>query len=680
MRETTGRRMRVTRKAFVDLAIAMVGFGLAMGIVFPFFVLLLGVSAGEALTARFFAACIAAGLIVGAVNFWLARSLVGGRLRLLTKRMRSTESAIREAMETGVSTELQRGKLSLEIDSDDEIGETAAAYNFMIAAFDASRAVEAMLIDLVSLMNRTTGVEEFSDAALTHLCSRADATSGTLYVYDEAYRKVATFGAVHTPDNPRELPAAAQAIESGELSVRPAQPGERWTGSIPLRRRRGPTGIAILDFDRAADAGVVSLLRGSASGLGVMLGNVIDAERLQRVLEAQAREARAQGILASAADPMMTWDEGCRILTINTAALALFSADEAQLVGSDVRKRLVAELVEDAGRDVHLTPGEAKVLMVGQESDAWRQNGEPLPIEISLSAFDSANGRVFTAILRDLTQRQLLQRQLVAQEKLASLGGLAAGIAHEIKNPLNFITNFASINADLVEELRELIAGCAESTEVSPQKLAEVTAVVESVGQTAARIVEHCGRADRVIVNTLSLSRSSPGARIRADVNPLVKESVNLAWHGIRGVDPSIACDLEVQLTDQPLEIEMVRADLGRVLLNVIGNAFQAVQERRQEGDERYEPQVRVQTALEHDEVVITVADNGPGIPEAVRQKIFEPFFTTKAPGEGTGLGLSISHEIVTAEHNGTMSVESREGEGSEFCIRLPVGAAPGAG
>ncbi len=675
---TPGRPQGTSRRVFVELAFAMVGFGLVMGLVFPFFVLLLGVSSSQALTARFFAACVGAGLLVGGFNFWLSRSLVGKRLRLLTRRMRATEGRIRDAMSSGNWADYGTARMSVEIDSDDEIGETAGAYNFLIDAFELSRAIGALLTELVGLMNRSSGVDEFASAALRHLCFRAGASSGQLYVcLDGSYRQAAQIGELTTIEDTLSTPAARQAIDTGELSLRlearPGAEGAQFTGYVPLRRRRGPTGLLAINFDRAIDASALSLLRGTAKGVGVMLGNLLDAERLQHALEEDAREARAQAILASAADPMITWGEEFRILSMNAAALSLFSTGEARFVGSDVRQLLPAELVEKVEREVALIPGEATVLMVGEEVEGRREGGDLFPTEINLSAVESTDGRVFTAIVRDLTPRRQLQRQLVAQEKLASLGGLAAGIAHEIKNPLNFISNFADINVDLVDELRVTMSACAEAKRVSAQQLAEINAIVDDVARTAQRIVEHADRADRVIVSTLLLSRSAPGVRTRADVNALVRETADLAWRGARAGDSSFACELRVELCDEEVVIEMIREDIGRVLLNVIGNALQAVQTRERSEDGGYEPVITVRTTRERGAIVIRVADNGPGIPEEVREKVFEPFFTSKAPGDGTGLGLSISHEIVTAEHKGEITFESREGDGTEFLIRLPM-------
>ena len=265
---------------------------------------------------------------------------------------------------------------------------------------------------------------------------------------------------------------------------------------------------------------------------------------------------------------------------------------------------------------------------------------------------------------RSLTELRATQAQLIQREKMASLGELTAGIAHEIQNPLNFVNNFSEVSSELMAELREAqAAGDAE----------EVTALAGDVTQNLGKITEHGKRAAAIVKGMLEHSRTSTGERAPTDLNQLTDEYLRLAYQGLRAKDKSFNAALETDFAPGLPLVEAVGADLGRVLLNLFGNAFYAVQKRQQTGEAGYQPTVRVSTRPVGGQVEIRVADNGTGIPTAVQAKIFQPFFTTKPTGEGTGLGLSLSHDIIAQGHGGTLSVESREGEGTTFIIVLPA-------
>ena len=249
------------------------------------------------------------------------------------------------------------------------------------------------------------------------------------------------------------------------------------------------------------------------------------------------------------------------------------------------------------------------------------------------------------------------QQQLVQQEKMASLGALTAGIAHEIKNPLNFINNFAEVNAELADELREAL-----------EHGDKVDDLLIDLKNNATVIAQHGKRADGIVKSMMQHARSGSGEKQAVDLNALVAEHVELAYHGKRATTPDFTIEIVRDFGGDVGEVSMVPQDLGRVVLNLVGNAFDALVEAGTEA-----PRVTVSTRRLADAVEIRVADNGPGMSAEVQQKIFEPFFTTKPAGSGTGLGLSLSYEIVTQGHGGTMTVESAAGEGASLMLTLPA-------
>jgi signal transduction histidine kinase len=250
------------------------------------------------------------------------------------------------------------------------------------------------------------------------------------------------------------------------------------------------------------------------------------------------------------------------------------------------------------------------------------------------------------------------QSQLVHSEKMASLGELTAGIAHEIQNPLNFVNNFSEVNKELLEELMEAQQNGNKQ---------EVEEIVRDILTNEEKIVHHGKRAEAIVKSMLQHSRTSSGEKVPTDINALADEYLRLAYHGFRAKDKSFNVDYKMDLADGLPKINIVPQDMGRVLLNLINNAFQAVREVA-------EPKVVVATRRHGAKgIEISVKDNGPGIPENIRDKIFQPFFTTKAAGEGTGLGLSLSYDIVTKGHGGELKVKTKPGNGSEFVIHLPA-------
>ena len=265
-----------------------------------------------------------------------------------------------------------------------------------------------------------------------------------------------------------------------------------------------------------------------------------------------------------------------------------------------------------------------------------------------------------------LTNLRSTQAQLVQSEKMASLGELTAGIAHEIQNPLNFVNNFAEVSAELVAEVRdERAKGAAADAALEAELL-------EDLEQNLGKISQHGRRAAGIVRGMLEHSRASTGERAPTDVNALTDEYLRLAYQGLRAKDKSFNTALETDFAPGLPPVPAVGADVGRVLLNLFSNAFYAVRQRQQRGEAGYAPTVSVSTQQVNGQVEIRVRDNGTGMPAAVQAKIFQPFFTTKPTGEGTGLGLSLSHDIISKGHGGTLSVTSQEGNGTEFLISLP--------
>jgi two-component system NtrC family sensor kinase len=262
------------------------------------------------------------------------------------------------------------------------------------------------------------------------------------------------------------------------------------------------------------------------------------------------------------------------------------------------------------------------------------------------------------------------QNQLIQREKLASLGELMAGIAHEIQNPLNFVNNFSEVSTELVTEIEE------EQHRPDRDEALE-TELLGDLKQNLQKITHHGHRASSIVKGMLEHSRKSTGTKEPTNLNALCDEYFRLAYHGFRaqekhGSTGRFNCELKMNLDPTIGEVNLIQQDMSRVLLNLINNGFYAVQQRQKTDKTGYQPFVSITTKRLDDRVEIRISDNGTGIPDSLKQKIFQPFFTTKPTGEGTGLGLSLSYDIVTKGHGGEMMVESTEGEGTEFIIRLP--------
>jgi ligand-binding sensor domain-containing protein/signal transduction histidine kinase len=270
------------------------------------------------------------------------------------------------------------------------------------------------------------------------------------------------------------------------------------------------------------------------------------------------------------------------------------------------------------------------------------------------------------------------QNQLILSEKMASLGQLTAGIAHEIKNPLNFITNFSVLSHDLTKDLRKELA--AERDRVDPNRAKEIEDLLSDLEQNVSKINEHGKRADSIVRGMLLHSRGKTGERQDTDLNALLAEYTNLAYHGMRAQDQSFNVKIETDFDPSVGNVSVVPQDLSRAFLNIVNNACYAAFEKKKTSRNGFSPVVRVSAKNLSDSVEIRIRDNGNGIPNAIRERIFNPFFTTKPAGAGTGLGLSLSYDIITQEHKGEIRVDSQEGQFTEFVITIPRHTANGRG
>ena len=328
-----------------------------------------------------------------------------------------------------------------------------------------------------------------------------------------------------------------------------------------------------------------------------------------------------------------------------------------------------AERTRPDGRVIEVrhnpVPGGGFVLIYSDVTERQRAEAQ---IRAARDAAEKALGELKTA-----------QASLIHAEKMASLGQLTAGIAHEIKNPLNFVNNFAGLSVELLDELKAAAAPAIDTLDDVAR--AGIDEVVEMLTGNLEKIAEHGRRADGIVKSMLDHSRGTSGERQSVDINAVVEEALNLAYHGARAQDQDFNVALERDLEPGIAPVELIPQDLTRVFLNLFSNGFYAVDKRRREAaDAAFRPVLKVATRDLGGEVEIRVRDNGAGIAPELRDKLFQPFFTTKPTGEGTGLGLSISWDIVTQQHGGTITVDSQPGEFTEFTIRLPRRAAAGAG
>ena len=475
---------------------------------------------------------------------------------------------------------------------------------------------------------------------------------------DERFRAATagTFRALDTLGDraPRQLRQTLDAIYELGLGL---------DGAFPVRRQYFAELRNQLAY-LARNESITDSLEAAVASLTV--GLEVDALAATRESEAALNLGRsllvALNVMGISSAALILWLFIGRFLIARLTAL---SRAMRRMAGGDLETR-----IEVRGQD--------EVGEMAQALEVFRQHAlevQRLNLVEELATRVEAQNEELAKTLEDLEKAQ---DQIVMQEKLASLGQLTAGIAHEIKNPLNFVNNFAEVSSDLLEDLKEELETAKEH--VPEESLAEINDISGDLSGNLERIVHHGKRASSIVYGMLEHARKEGGESRPTEVNAMLEEYIALAFHSMRAVDNRFQMTIRKDLSDDVGAIEAIPQDLSRVFLNIVTNACQATFDKQldENSDPGYQPELAVRSRKENGQIEVRIKDNGPGIPPSHLAKIFEPFFTTKDTDKGTGLGLSLSHDIVRG-HGGTLVVNSEVGEGAEFVVTLPVAPSSGA-
>ena len=572
--------------------------------------------------------------------------------------------------------------------------------------------------EILQVINSSPGdLAPVFEAILEKAHALGGASRGTLFLFDgEVFRAAASQG---YPEGPPERmrrgitvsedPRLAALLAGGRLIHVPdlmqlndpiaravAERGGAHTNLLlPLRKDDALLGV--LSCNRAEvrpfSEKQIALLESFAAQAVIAMDN---ARLLEEIRQRQAElrvtfDNMGDGVAMFDADQRLAaWNRNFQeILDLANAFLEErpsfaeyfhYLAGRGEYGSADLEAEL-SRFVEDTEREMRLerTRPDGRIIEV-------RRNAVPgggfVLIYSDITERKRAEAEIHTA--RDTAERalrelQTAQASLLHAQKMAALGQLTAGIAHEIKNPLNFVNNFAGLSVELLDELKETAAPAIAA--LAEDERADVDEIVGMLTGNLEKIAEHGRRADGIVKSMLEHSRGGSGERREVDLNGLVEEALNLAYHGARAQDQNFNITLERDFDRALAAIELAPQEMTRVFLNLFGNGFYAATKRQRDGaGPDFRPALKVATRNLGEAVEIRIRDNGAGIPPEIKDKLFQPFFTTKPSGEGTGLGLSISWDIVTQQHGGTIEVDSRVGEFTEFTIRLPrTHAAPAA-
>jgi PAS domain S-box-containing protein len=568
--------------------------------------------------------------------------------------------------------------------------------------------------EVLGVINASPGdLAPVFDAMLEKAMRLCEATIGTLWTFDDdGMRAAAMRGAPpeyaeFLKQGPLPPNAVQQRFVHGESAVQIADlaASELYRSGYPLARAAvdlGDVQTLLVVALRKDDAllGQFSIYRKEVRPFTdkqvALLENfaaqaVIAMENARLLGEIQQRQAELRVTFDNMADGVVMFDEDLRLTAWNRNFQELLDLPDAVLADRPSYAdylRVLAERGEFGTDDIEAELNR-RLENTNEEFRTERTRPDGRVIEVRRNAVPDGG---FVLIYSDITERKrseaeiraardaaeatlrdlrAAQANLVQAEKMASLGQLTAGIAHEIKNPLNFVNNFAGLSVELLDELKETTAPAVAM--LGEDKRAEIDETMVMLTGNLEKIAEHGKRADNIVKSMLEHSRGGAGERRSVDLNGLIEEALNLAYHGARAQDQTFNITLEREFGTSIAPIELVPQDITRVCLNLFGNGFYATTKRRgSELEPGFQPVLKVTTRDLGDAVEIAVRDNGTGISAEIRDKLFQPFFTTKPTGEGTGLGLSISYDIVTQQHGGTITVDSRVGEFTEFTVRLP--------